>query len=236
MTASASTSAAAGANPASSSTEKLASPLDSPRTLREALPIFLGHASPRILVAALATALVARIAVGGWSWRDLVVVAVVALYWPIQEWLIHVFILHAKPVRILGRTFDPALPRKHRLHHRDPWNYHILFIPLHTYVYTLPLLVFLCFTLTPTAALALTALVAHLSGTLHYEAVHFGVHTRVTPKGRFYQRLWQNHRLHHFKNEKFWYGVTRLEGDRLLGTGPDPASVALSPTARTLVG
>jgi sterol desaturase/sphingolipid hydroxylase (fatty acid hydroxylase superfamily) len=96
--------------------------------------------------------------------------------------------------------------------------------------------VLISFLLTPTTALALTALVAHLSGALHYEAVHFGVHTRVTPKGRFYQRLWQNHRLHHFKNEKFWYGVTRLEGDRLLGTGPDPATVALSPTARTLAG
>jgi hypothetical protein len=235
MTASASGPVAA-TDPEASDAEKVASPVDSPRTLRAALPIFLGHASPRILLAALGTALVARIAVGGWSWRDLVVVAIVALYWPIQEWLIHVFILHAKPIHILGRTFDSALPKKHRAHHRDPWNYRILFIPLHTYAYTLPLLVLISFLLTPTTALALTALVAHLSGALHYEAVHFGVHTRVTPKGRFYQRLWQNHRLHHFKNEKFWYGVTRLEGDRLLGTGPDPATVALSPTARTLAG
>jgi len=56
----------------------------------------------------------------------------------------------------------------------------------------------------------------------------------VVPRTPYYQRLWRNHRLHHFRNEHFWYGVTRLEGDRLFGTAPEVASVAVSPTARML--
>lgn len=206
----------------------------SPRTLREALPIFLRHGSPRILLLLVGLALVGRGRAGAFSPFDLVAAAVVLLYWPVQEWLIHVFVLHAKPFVLLGRKIDLPVPRSHRAHHQDPWNYRILFIPMHTYLYTLPILVLLCFSLTPTRELALTALLVHLALTLHYEAVHFLVHTRVVPRTRYYQRLWRNHRLHHFRNEHFWYGVTRLGGDRLFGTAPDVASVTVSPTARTL--
>ena len=206
----------------------------SPRTIREALPVFVTHASPRILLGCLAVAIAARVAVGGLSLLDLLPLAGLALYWPVQEWLIHVFILHAKPKRIFGRTFDGRVPRKHRAHHREPWRLELLFIPLHSFVYSVPALVGLWWLVTPTAALALTGIAAHLALALHYEWVHFLVHTRVQPRTAYYQRLWKNHRRHHFKNEHYWFGVTMLGGDRLLGTSPDLASVATSNTARTL--
>lgn len=79
-----------------------------------------------------------------------------------------------------------------------------------------------------------TAIVVHLALALHYEWIHFLIHTRVQPRLGYYQRLWRDHRLHHFKNERFWYGVTRLEGDRLLGTAPVPGTVSLSPPCRDL--
>ena len=209
-------------------------PGDTPGSLREALPVFLGHGSPRVLLCAFAGAASARIALGGWSLWDLAPVAVVVALWPLQEWLIHVFILHAKPRRIGRFTFDGRVPREHRAHHRDPWNYALLFIPFHSFGYALPILVALCTLLTPSPELALTALSCHLLLTLHYEAVHFLIHTRVTPRGGYYQRLWRNHRLHHFKNEQQWFGVTRLEADRLLRTAPAADRVPTSPTARTL--
>ncbi len=213
-----------------------ASPADSPGSLREALPIFARHASPRLLTAAVLACGTARVALGGFSLWDLVPVAVIAALWPVQEWLIHVYVLHSKPFRFAGRSFDPRVPRKHRAHHRDPWNYEILFIPVHSFVYSLPILVALCFLLTPSTELALTALTFHLLCALHYEIVHFLVHTRVAPRTRYYKALWRNHRLHHFKNEHYGYGVTRLEADRWLGTAPDWREVATSPTARSLVG
>ena len=44
----------------------------------------------------------------------------------------------------------------------------------------------------------------------------------------------RNHRLHHFKNEHYWFGVTMLGADRLLRTAPQAEDVERSPTARTL--
>jgi hypothetical protein len=209
-------------------------PGDTPSTLREALPVFVGHASPRLLLCAFAAVAAARVWLGGWSRWDLAPVAVIALLWPLQEWLIHVFILHAKPKEIGRFTFDGRVPRKHRAHHRDPWNYELLFIPFHSFSYALPLLAALCYALTPGPELALTALASYLLLAIHYEAVHFLVHTRVAPRGAYYRGLWRNHRLHHFKNEHHWFGVTRLEADRLLGTAPLAADVPASATARTL--
>ncbi len=209
-------------------------PGESPSTLREAIPVFLHHGSPRILIAFAALALVARFAAGDWSAWDLAPLAGLLLYWPIQEWLIHVFILHAKPKRILGRSIDFRVPRKHRAHHRDPWRLDLLFIPIHSFVYSIPLLVAIWFAVTPTTPLALTGIAGHFLLALHYEWVHFLVHTRVQPRRAYYRRLRDNHRRHHFKNEHYWFGVTMLGGDRLLRTAPAVAAVATSPTARDL--
>src|SRR5262249_30498595 len=156
--------------------------------IREAWPIFARHGSPRILMLAVAAAAVGRLWVGGWSAWDLIPVAAIVAYWPIQEWLIHVFILHFKPVRVGRWTLHFRVPRKHREHHRDPWNYDILFIPMHSFIYSIPLLGWLWFALTPSPSLAVTGLTVHLLLALHYEWIHFLIHTRVAPRTSFYQR------------------------------------------------
>ena len=224
----------AAASSPSAPSPALARLADTPDTFASAFAFFIRHASPRILVTALSAAMVARIAAGVFSLWDLVPPLVVLAYWPLNEWLIHVFILHAKPRRIGRWTLDPAVPRKHRAHHRDPWNLQILFIPLQSFVYSLPLLVALCFLLAPTRPLALTVLVAYLALALHYEWVHFIAHTRYAPRSARYQRLVRNHRLHHFKNEHYWFGVSMLGADRPLHTSPDPETTERSETARTL--
>jgi hypothetical protein len=209
---------------------------DSPSMLNEALPVFLRHGSPRVLIAALAVAIVIRLCLGAWSWSNLLPVAGLLVYWPIQEWLIHVYILHFRPFTLFGRTIDFRVPREHRAHHRAPWRIELVFIPFHSFLYSIPLVYLLWFALTPSAALAMTGVVAHLALSLHYEWVHFLVHTRVTPRTAWYQRLRRNHRLHHFKNEHYWFGVTMLSGDRLLQTAPPLRQVATSPTCRELLG
>ena len=42
------------------------------------------------------------------------------------------------------------------------------------------------------------------------------------------------HRLHHFRNERYWFGVTMHLADHVLSTYPGKLDVELSPTARTL--
>ena len=63
---------------------------------------------------------------------------------------------------------------------------------------------------------------------------HFLIHTPYVPRTRWYRTVWRNHRLHHFKHEGYWMGVSSNLGDRLLRTNPDQRSIPKSPTARTL--
>ena len=210
-----------------------ADPAALPEQLGGVLRLFAAHGSPRILAAALAGASGVRVFLGDFGAWDVVVAAAIAALWPLQEWLIHVFILHAKPGRGIARL-DPRTPRLHRAHHRDPWQPDLIFIPRHTFLFTLPLLLGIYGALLPTWPLAFTGIATHLALALHYEWVHLLVHTRYRPRTAPYRRLWRNHRLHHFKNEKLWFGVTMLGGDRLLRTGPDPGTVATSPDCRTL--
>ncbi len=206
----------------------------SPDTLASALGVFLGYTSPRFLITAGLAAVVTRAVLASWSWWDAAVVLGVFAAWPLQEWLIHVFILHFRPLRVGRWAIDFAVPRKHRAHHLDPWHIELLFIPIQGYVIGIPQLLVLSLGLLPSVQLAATAVTFYLLMTLRYEWVHFLVHTRYRPRSRYYRRLWRNHRLHHCKNENYWYGVTMLGGDRLLGTAPVFASVATSATCRSL--
>jgi sterol desaturase/sphingolipid hydroxylase (fatty acid hydroxylase superfamily) len=67
-----------------------------------------------------------------------------------------------------------------------------------------------------------------------YEWCHFLIHSPYRPRGRYYKVIWRNHRLHHYKNEHYWFGVTSNLGDVVLGTDPQQSSVAKSATARSL--
>ena len=117
------------------------------------------------------------------------------------------------------------LAQKHRRHHADPANLSILFIPLGSYLFSVPLLAVFWYVVTPSLELALTGATCHLALGLRYEWVHFLIHTRHRPRTWWFRRLWRNHRLHHFRNERHWYGVTMLAGDRVLGTAGDEESV-----------
>jgi hypothetical protein len=207
---------------------------ESPNTLPAAVRCFSHYLSPRVLATATAVTLAARVTLGDWSRWDAAIVAAVLAIWPLQEWLIHVFVLHYKPVTLFGRTLDFPVPRSHRRHHRDPWNLDILFIPSHVFLYAIPLQLLFWTSVAPTLPLAFTGLLTFFILTLHYEWVHFLVHTRYRPTSRVYERLWRNHRLHHCKNEHYWFGVTMLSGDRLLGTAPALDQVPTSATCRTL--
>src|SRR2546421_241600 len=64
--------------------------------------------------------LIVRIMLGDPSWRDGVAVAAMLVIYPFGEWAIHVYLLHARPIRIRGRKFDSVAARAHRAHHREP--------------------------------------------------------------------------------------------------------------------
>ena len=204
-----------------------------PRTLRATLATFLAHRSPQLLLAGTTVAVVARIAIGAWSPWDLLVAAAWFAVWPVQEWLIHVLILHFRPRTILGRRVDLFNARKHRLHHAAPNDLALVFIPPRTVLAGLPLLAAASFLLLPTP-LAATSVATFAALALHYEWAHTLAHVPYTPNLPYYRRICRAHMLHHHRSEKAWFGVSRTLADTLFGTEPDAASIPPSDTVRTL--
>ena len=205
---------------------------DTPGEFSEALRVFCGHSSPRLLILAALVTLTARVVVGSWSALDLLVPVVIASLWPLLEWLIHVHLLHFRPRTVLGIRIDPLNARRHREHHLDPWRFERAFIPV-------PGLLFALAKLLAVAALspwpvAWTAVLSTVLLGLHYEWVHYLAHVRYCPRSHRYRTLVLNHRRHHFKSEKHWMGVSMLSGDLLMGTAAEPHHVEHSPTVRHL--
>lgn len=214
--------------------EAAVSPLTTPDSLGAAARVFFAERSPRLLAGIVCASVAVRLALGGFALGDALVVAGVVVLWPLQEWLIHVFLLHYRPRVLFGRCLDFETARLHRAHHRDPWRLDLVLIPLRVYLLA-PLLAAALFWLADPRRVA-SGLVVYFALALNYEWIHFLVHTRVRPRSALYRRLWRNHRLHHFRNEHYWYGVTMLSGDRLLRTAPAVDDVPVSPTARNLDG
>ncbi|MBZ5707635.1 sterol desaturase family protein [Nannocystis pusilla] len=203
-------------------------------TLGQAARAFFTFHSPRIFAVVLPLLVATRVAVGGFGWSDLLVVPILLAVQPFAEWLIHVYILHFKPTRVFGRTFDLQIAKFHRAHHRDPWRLELVFIPRRAGWLGLAMFSAVWFLLAPTPQMALSGVVGSVVVAFLYEWTHYLTHTGYKPQSEFYRRIWRYHRLHHFKNEHYWQGVTTHLGDRILGTMPDHAGVPNSPTCRTL--
>jgi hypothetical protein len=166
-----------------------------------------------------------------------------ALY-PFGEWAIHVYLLHMRPFRFRGRVIDPPAARSHREHHETPNDLglillepkelaQLLLLAVPVEVALGALIVGAAFGPVPWGALVSGAICAYLLIGI-YEWTHFLIHTAYRPRSRYYRSIWRNHRLHHFKNEHYWHGITNTVSDRAYGTFPEQSAVPRSPTARTL--
>jgi len=202
-------------------------------SLTQAARGYFSHLISWLLVIGWTTALAFRIYVGQWSVYDLVVVAGILISWPLQEWFVHAQLEHLKPFKLFGRTIEFVITKTHRAHHLNPWDPKYGLSPPHIMVlYFLGLPLF-CY-LTAPLALAATATLTTLTMIQNYEWVHYLIHTSYQPRTRLYKRLWRHHRLHHFKNEQFWFGLTMLSGDTFMNTNPQPSEADRSPSCLTL--
>jgi len=205
---------------------------------------FSRRRSPEILGSLIVATLALRVALGNWSWHDVVAAAGMLAVYPFGEWAIHVYLLHAPPFRFRGRRVELPTSQSHREHHEQPNRMGLILLG--------PVEVALLGGLAVPLVLAAGALVVWpLAGTLTlgpfvtaaltgyvliavYEWTHFLIHTAYRPRSRAYRTIWRTHRLHHFKNERYWHGITNTLADRVFGTLPDHREVERSPTARTL--
>ncbi len=214
-------------------------------TLRDCWRAFAHRPSPPVLLTAVLVATALRVALGSWDWRDLAVAAGVIAGTPIIEWLIHVYLLHARPLHVGGHRYELLAAREHRAHHEAPAELDGVLIPIYAVLVFLPLIALTVWAISfpihlvlggDRLAHAATGLLVSYAVLFAYEWCHFLIHTPYRPRGRYYRSIWRGHRLHHYKNEHYWFGVTSTLGDHLLRTAPDQSTVAKSPTARTLGG
>jgi sterol desaturase/sphingolipid hydroxylase (fatty acid hydroxylase superfamily) len=203
--------------------------------LDDALREFVRHPTPWLLAAASAGCWTWRAALGGWNVGDLIVVAGYLAGFPLLEWVLHTALLHWRPRRVGPVTLDPLVARKHRQHHADPEDLELVFIPLPALVAAGVIVAAIAWALPAPHGLTFAA-IATTSG-LVYEWTHYLVHTAYRPRTALYRAIWRHHRLHHYKNEHYWFTVTTTgTADRLFGTQPSPSQVPTSPTARDLLG
>jgi hypothetical protein len=211
-------------------------------TKSQTLAVFVRRGSPQVFGMITFVLIVVRIWIGEPNRGDAsVVLVILAAVGPV-EWVIHRHLLHADEDAWTSRRLGTGAG--HRNHHIDPHDLNWLLVAggdaviliaafgLMTWLWVVALSAF-----TGTAvvgsfvtAWALTALTL-----THYEWVHLLAHTRYRCRTKYYRRLGANHRLHHYRNEHYWLGVTTNTGDRLLNTYPTSSGdVPLSATARTL--
>jgi sterol desaturase/sphingolipid hydroxylase (fatty acid hydroxylase superfamily) len=203
-------------------------------TLGAAARLFATQLGPRVMAVYVGLALAARLAIGGFSGRDLLAAAILIGLEPFTEWVIHVFMLHFKPRTLLGRTIDLDVAIKHRAHHADPTDLELVFVPLRMLFTGVPVVWALFLLLAPIEVATTLILTSTLMLSL-YEWTHFLIHQPYRPKTRYYRAIWRAHRLHHYRNEHYWFGVTVSVGDYVLRTFPEKSAVPVSPTARTLL-
>jgi hypothetical protein len=212
-------------------------------TIGDCWRAFIRQRTPPLLAAALVAAIALRVALGHHDWRDAVVAAGVIALTPVAEWMIHVYLLHAKPIHIRGHRHDLIAAREHRAHHMAPAELDGVLIPTYALLIFLPQIALTVWLLSFPVHLVLggerlahaaTGLLTSYLVLAAYEWCHFLIHTPYRPRGRYYRSIWRGHRLHHYKNERYWFGVTSTVGDQLLRTAPDQTEVPKSRTARTL--
>ncbi len=212
------------------------------RTIGATFRTFIGEGAPRAIITGTAIAVVVRILVDGFGFSDIATVGLGVLAVGFVEWVIHVHWLHAPEDSRRMRKFRSGV--SHRQHHVEPESVGFLLLTapdaigymavLTVWHATWPLL-FAWLIGAPLFATYLTALATSYVLLGYYEWIHLLIHTNYRPKTRYFAERARHHRLHHYRNEQYWMGVTNTLGDVLFGTFPaDKSDVPLSGTAKTL--
>ncbi len=202
----------------------------------KAFLIFIKHPNAILLLIVSITCLALRFNLGQFSSRDIAIVVIACVLQPFAEWLIHILVLHFKPKHLGPITIDPLVAKMHRAHHMDPKNMKLVFVPFAVMVPLAGALAGLPFIILPIPQ-AITLASTQVLIVLYYEWIHFLIHSSYKPRHFIYRSIWRSHRLHHYRNERYWFGVVTNVADHLLGTFPkNKKSVELSPTARSILG
>lgn len=148
------------------------------------------------------------------------------------EYLTHRFLFHMKPPQ--NPTMLKFMKRIHYDHHVKPKELELLFLPVWYSFPNMAVAGGAAYWVTGNAATTFAFMTGVVGTLLYYEWTHFVAHRPIkplTPWGRWMKKV---HLWHHYKNERFWFGVTNPLFDVMMGTFKDEKEVEKSETARNL--
>ena len=157
-----------------------------------------------------------------WAWSDAArpeiakpaLMALGLLMWTLIEYLLHRFLLHARPQ---APALLALVEKLHLGHHRNPHDESKITVPLSCSLPIACSLLGLFRLMTGSWQVAALLLSGSIAGYLYYEAVHFWIHCGARPKHWLnHQRA--NHLSHHGKGQMSCFGVTTQVWDLILGT------------------
>lgn len=152
----------------------------------------------------------------GWGWSDVVIVFSFVLLRSIVEWCIHAYVMHAAPLPLLGWRLKNPIYHMHLYHHRHPDELDGLFFKGRS-VFGLLLISYLV--LLPFNLHAANMFVFCFAlGLLFYEVFHMLSHSDVQLSSQRLMAIVMNHRHHHERSARNYYGVSSLLADKLFKT------------------
>lgn len=186
-------------------------------TLRDLILAYFTHHSILTYLILIAASLWLTVTTAAEPWGPIVAATVIALVYPLVEYLMHRYVLHAK--FLYRHQATAALwKRIHYDHHQNPNDLGVLFGALYT---TLPTIFLIASPIgwliagLPGAAAAFASALTLFS---LYEFCHCIQHLPFTPRWHWLRELKKHHLAHHFHSERGNYGITSLLWDRVLGT------------------
>lgn len=185
--------------------------------------VFAAHRNVSLYAALAAGALFMAIFTARAWWHAFGAAMLVALAYPVVEFVLHRFVLHNR--HLYRSPFTARLwNRLHYRHHMCPSDLTVLFgAPATTvptvFFFTLPI-GFFSFGVDGAAAAAATGFCVLIV----YEFFHCAAHLPVRFKGGIMQRMRRHHALHHFHAENGNYGVVTDLADRVFATAYESAT------------
>ncbi len=148
-------------------------------------------------------------------------------YVSVSVW--YCFLFHLKPPKNVFLL--KMLRRLHYDHHVYPDDLKLLFLPVWFSVPSFTIYLLISYGITKSVTVTLSFGIGLIIMLLVYEWKRYIAHKPIRPVTKFGRWLKKQHILHHYKNEKFWFGVSNPVFDFIFGTLKDGKDVELSTTS-----
>ena len=189
-----------------------------PYTYKSAVLVWLNHSGGRAIIFLISVSLFFRWHFSGYLSYEWLIPVVFFIGRGFMEWFLHYYFWHENTLPIINKKLLNPIARMHDSHHKNPHNIENLLFGYKA-IFLVSLLVFFgVFLVVWHIGISLTVLLSFLMILFCYEWCHLVAHSNINPKSRFFKKIINNHRQHHFKNQERHFGVSSTLADDFFDT------------------